>query len=251
MDRPVLASCQRGPRYASPGGSHGYQPQKSGSKTPFIILAVVAVVALLVIVGTVAALALFSGSDEPTSVSVTPSEPEGATVTADGATVVLPAGWDEVPLDATEVQGFLDDAAASNPEIADALEGALSGVSDLGVSMFAVAPDLSTDTFVTNANLVLTPNEGESVSDFGTAQTDYLGQLGATDVTSTEIEVDGSAALKAEYSLEVDGADGPVPVYGIQYVVFGDDNVGILTVSSVSDTAAGDADTMAQSLDVD
>ena len=76
---------------------------------------------------------------------------------------------------------------------------------------------------MTNANLVLTPNEGASLSDSGTAQMDYLGQLGATDVTSTQIDVDGSPALKAEYSLEVDGADGPVTVYGIQYVVFGDD----------------------------
>ena len=117
--------------------------------------------------------------------------------------------------------------------------------------MFAVAPDLSTSTFVTNANLVVTPNEGGSVGDLASAQTSYLEQLGATNVTSTEVDVDGSPALKAEYSLEVDGADGAVPVYGIQYVVFGDVNVGILTVTSVSDTAAEDAEAMAQSLVVE
>jgi hypothetical protein len=165
--------------------------------------------------------------------------------------VVLPSGWEEVPLDADQIQAFIDDAGASNPEIADALEGALSGVSDLGVAMFAIAPDMSTDTFVTNTNLILTPNDGTSLDDTKTAQVDYLEQLGATDVTSTEVDVAGSPALKAEYSLEMNGADGAVPVYGIQYVIFGDDSVGILTVTSVSDAPAEDAEAMAQSLVVE
>ncbi|MCZ3388299.1 MAG: DUF2510 domain-containing protein [Actinomycetia bacterium] len=223
----------------------------SRSKTPLIILGVVGVVALLIIVGVGVAVALFSGSSESSSVSAGGSVSEGVTVTADGATVVLPSGWEEVPLDASEVQGFLDDAAASNPEIADALQGTLTGVSDLGVSMFAIAPDLSTDTFVTNSNLILTPNQGSSLSDTGTAQVDYLQSLGATGVTSTEIDVGGSPALKAEYTLEANVPAGPVTVYGIQYVVMGDANVGLLTVSATSQDAAADADTMAQSLVVE
>lgn len=228
------------------------EPTKSRSKTPLIILGVVGVVALLIIiVGVGVAVALFSGSPEPSSVSAGGSVSEGVTVTADGATVVLPSGWEEVPLDAGQVQGFLDDAAASNPELADALQGALSGVSDLGVSMFAISPDLSTDTFVTNSNLLLTPNQGASLSDTGAAQVDYLQSLGATEVTSTEIDVNGSPALKAQYTLEANVPAGPVTVYGIQYVVMGDANVGLLTVSAASQDAAADADAMAQSLVVD
>ena len=133
MDRPVLASNQRSPRYASSGRSHR-PSRRSPARRRLSSSLLWWLLGTPLIVGTVVALALFSGSPEPSSVSATPSEPEGVTVAADGATLVLPAGWDEVPLDATEVQGFLDDAAASNPEIADALEGALSNVSDLGVA---------------------------------------------------------------------------------------------------------------------
>lgn len=227
------------------------EPPKSGSKTPLIILGVVGVVVLLIIVGVGFAAALFSGSPESSRVSADGSVSESVTVTADGATVVLPPGWAEVPLDAGQVQGFLDDAAASNPEIADSLQSTLSGVTDLGVSMFAISSDLSTDAFVTNSNLILTPNQGSSLSDTGAAQVDYLQSLGATDVTSTEIDVNGSPALKAEYTLEANVPAGPVTVYGIQYVVIGDANVGLLTISSLSQDAAADADAMAQSLVVD
>jgi len=225
------------------------ETQKSGSKTP-LILGVVAVVALLVIGGGVAA-ALLIQPDEPSSTSSSPSAADGVPITAEGANLVLPSGWEEVPTTNDDLQAFLDEAAAANPDMANTLQGALSGIGDQGFAMFAIAPDLSTDAFVTNANLIVTPNDGTSLSDAGTSQTAQLEQVGATDVTTTQIDVNGVPALRTEYTIDMNAAGGAVTVQGIQYLVIGDQNAAFLTVSATSDNAAADADSMAQSLVVD
>lgn len=68
---------------------------------------------------------------------------------------------------------------------------------------------------------------------------------------TAEVVINGVSGLRSTYTLDMNGASGPISVDGIQYLVIGEENAAFLTISSTSADVADDAEAMAQSLEVD
>lgn len=150
-----------------PAPSQDEAPSQGPSAKRPLIIGLAAVVVLLII--SVGAAAFVIMADEPDSASA---------VTVDGASLVLPPGWVDVPTDGGDLQRYLEEAAEDNPDLAEAWEASLAALADQGFDMVAVSSELATNTFATNANLIVSPRDGATLSDVAPTVTGQLEQAG-------------------------------------------------------------------------
>jgi hypothetical protein len=182
-------------------------------------------------------------------------------VTVDGASLVLPRGWELLPTSEADQQEYLAKMIETNPELEEEMKKALDSVaSEGGVAMWAVSLELSSAERLTSANLAVAPNDGASagaLSDMGSAVTAGLEQGGASDIKMAEVDINGAPGLTWTYAFVEGPAARPIDMDGITYLVMGESKAAFLTVNSAAvdpyETAdvIDDAWMMAQSLEVD
>lgn len=142
-------------------------------------------------------------------------------VAADGFSLGLPGGWKEIP--PGDVEPALDDLRRDNPELADLVEGQLSGSLSQLVRFFAFdtqAPTLS-DGFATNANVVVEPLQVDiSFDQYVEANVRQLRQVPNVTVTvgNENLSLPGgrSALINSRFTLQ--SPDGPKMIDVTQYV---------------------------------
>lgn len=232
------------PAYATTAAT---PPAPRRSSAP-LIAGLVGAVLLIVVVVAAAAVVIAREADEPATATTTEPIANGTLVTADGASLVLPKGWTNVPLGSGDLEGFLREAAKANPAMAATLEESIAVLEERNLAMFAVQPSTSTRAFATNANLLVVPRDDVSIGAVAASQVVQLERSGATDVVPSRFLIQGREAARAEYTLELNSPNGPVTLRGIQFVAVGEENIAILTVSATSNEAEADADVMARSI---
>ncbi|HVQ88880.1 MAG TPA: DUF2510 domain-containing protein [Actinomycetes bacterium] len=228
---------------AQPHGSHA---APAGAKTNRSLgFGVLVGVLALFIVGLIAAVAV---SIITTDSATTVAQPKGKAVGSDTATVVLPDGWKEVPLGDEDLQGFIDQAQARAPQMAAALKNSLTGVKSSDFVLYAIREKTSSEEFVDNVNLLVQPSNGSDLDSVSEQATSELGQLGATNISSSEIKIGVHDAVKMTYTIDL-AAPGQ-SLYGSQYYMVEGDSVAILTITTRDPDQGSDATALAQSLRV-
>jgi len=167
------------------------------------------------------------GSDQPAAGGEVPDGWQR--ITGDGVSLAVPGDWVDVPLDEFEMGA--EDLQDALPEADEAmLEQAASVVQQGGVLLAFGPPGAS--GFTDNINVLALPvsaelEELEQQAELG------LGAVGAELASKEVVEVPSGRAVRVSYSLELDGAEGPYTVRGVQYYVVADGRTFVLTVSAL------------------
>lgn len=159
-------------------------------------------------------------------------------VPADGFTVAVPAGWDDVPPGAESIRDLAADARSGNPQLAAMLESYL----DAGGEGRLLAVDA--DPPGANLNIVRGdidvpaggPEEARDrlLDPAVTGPIDAgLRSVGAHGIEREKVTLAAGPALRATYLVPVSGPDGSTSdVVAVQYYVPARDGVFILTLST-------------------
>jgi hypothetical protein len=155
----------------------------------------------------------------------------------------VPEGWDEVSPDDFEMSA--DEFKKAFPDAPEEyLEQSASAVEN---GQVLVAFDLAGGAF-DNVNVVRLPLRVPLDMIERQARLE-LAALEAEIGSIEDADVPAGDALRAEYSLQVAGPDGPVDVVGVQYYVVNDDGSYVITFSG--EGAADEAATMMETFRID
>lgn len=196
----------------------------------------------------------------PSRPAATPEGYRRIDVAAEGFTVDVPAGWQDVPYDPEAIRALVESSREANPELAALLES--SAASPGGEAKLLVVDAGEPGA---NLNVLKVPNERPLTADELEEARDALldpavtsgidAQLeaaGAQDIRREKAELTAGPALRASYVLPLQSPDGVVRhVAGVQYYVPAVDAVFILSLSTPDPAAyAADFDRIAQSFAV-
>jgi hypothetical protein len=172
--------------------------------------------------------------------------PEGfAEVQGEGVHLAAPEDWQAVDLSEEDFEQVFEDAAEANPELAEALEGQAAQLAAEGAVLFAINPTMA--SFADNVNVVEVPGAVPSVSELEGQADTIVESFGGDLVGSEMVELPAGEALRVEYTLDLNAADGtPVTAQGFQYYVLGDDNAYVVTVTLAEDSDPSIADDIAE-----
>ena len=161
--------------------------------------------------------------------------PEGFTVvdrSGDGFVIALPPGWQSFDLTATDVDAIIAAAAEANPALAGNIGDAVKQLVAEGGLLYA--SDISNPgNFLTNVNLIRVQGV---TSGLGLLQQQAQSQLtaaGATNVSSTQVQLPAGDAVRTTYTVPVTLADGTTTeVAGLQVYFLTQQNLYVLTFST-------------------
>jgi hypothetical protein len=161
--------------------------------------------------------------------------PEGFTVvdrSGDGFVIALPPGWQSFDLTATDVDAIIAAAAEANPALAGNIGDAVKQLVAEGGLLYA--SDISNPgDFLTNVNLIRVQGV---TSGLGLLQQQAQSQLtaaGATNVSSTQVQLPAGDAVRTTYTVPVTLADGTTTeVAGLQVYFLTQQNLYVLTFST-------------------
>jgi hypothetical protein len=161
--------------------------------------------------------------------------PEGFTVidrSGDGFVIALPPGWQNFDLTSTDVDAIVAAATEANPALAGNVSDAVKQLVAEGGLLYA--SDISNPgNFLTNVNLIRVQGV---TSGLGLLQQQAQSQLtaaGATNVSSTQVQLPGGDAVRTTYTVPVTLADGTnTEVAGLQVYFLTQQNLYVLTFST-------------------
>ena len=205
----------------------------------FLAVFTIAVVVVLVISFTsgVPTHAVSSGTDSP----------DAATVSTEGVSLVLPAGWREIPSDDFEV--FLARAGDEHPPLASAFQRISNVMAEHEFALFAYRQSTSTDALIDNVNLLVRTSGAVAPDTLAAAIEQQLQDTGAHAIVSTAITVNGRDALKMTFQIHTSTMRSTV--YTTQYFVFGSDKLAVLTIGTGEPDQGEDAAAIAESITFD
>jgi hypothetical protein len=180
---------------------------------------------------TTAAGATGTDGGSPTSAVV----PEGFTVidrSGDGFVIALPPGWQNFDLTATDVDAIVAAATEANPSLAGNVSDAVKQLVAEGGLLYA--SDVSNPgNFLTNVNLIRVQGVTSGLGLLQQQAQQQLTAAGATNVSSTQVELPGGDAVRTTYTVPVTLADGTTTeVAGLQVYFLTQQNLYVLTFST-------------------
>jgi hypothetical protein len=179
--------------------------------------------------------------------SVRPVDNGGhARVTASGFSLLLPSGWNSVPLNGSDVTQLLNAATANDPSLTSALSAEVKQAASHHIKVFALGP--ARGSSVTDLNVVVEPAAGlPSGKAFATAAVpeakQALAQIGASHLVATVARTPLGTAALVTYQLPLKSVGS---VVGLQVYVLRASHLYIIAFSGP--TLGGDR-TVARSVE--
>lgn len=188
------------------------------------------------------------GSDGTETTVADPDEadvPDGwQLVEGDGVSIAVPGGWMGVPLEDFDLGG--EDLQEVLPNADEALLNQAAQVVRQGGVLLAFGP--LDEMFTDNINILAMPIPA-TMSQLEQEARLGMDQLGADVISIDQVELPVGPAVRVEYTLDLQGPDGPATVEGIQFFVPQDRMTYVITVSTQADPGAV-ADDMAETFRV-
>jgi hypothetical protein len=159
-----------------------------------------------------------------------------------GFAITLPDGWTRIDLASGDLEALIAAAGASNPTLAEAYSGQIKAMLASGLLLFALGPDPMAGT---NLNVLAVPSFGVSMDLLEQASLAQLKAVAQGDIASERVTLPAGEALHLRYAVAAQAVPTP-PTVDQYIVVIGDSQL----IISVTNSASGEADAIAQSLEV-
>jgi len=150
-----------------------------------------------------------------------------------GFSFALPAGWQEVPLNGSDVTALLNIATHNDPSLTKALGSEVSSAPSKGMKVFAIGP--ATDSTAPNVNVIVTSSAGTPTgrnfapAALAEAKIEFT-QIGASHIKSSIVNNRLGRTAQVTYELALSG----IHEFGDQFYALHDSHVDIVTVTTGS-----------------
>ena len=157
-----------------------------------------------------------------------------------GFSFALPAGWQEVPLDGSDVTALLNIATHNDPSLTKALGSEVSSAPSKGMKVFAIGP--AAGSSAPNVNVIVVSSAGtptgRSFAPAAIAEAKIeFAQLGVRHIKSSIVNNHLGRAAQVTYELTLNG----IHEFGDQFYALHTSHVDIVTVTTGS-VASSEAD---------
>ena len=152
-----------------------------------------------------------------------------------GFSFALPAGWQEVPLDGSDVTALLNIATHNDPSLTKALGNEVSSAPSKGMKVFAIGP--ASDSSAPNVNVIvvllreLQPGGIFAPAAIAEAKIEFA-QLGASHIKSSIVNNRLGRSAQVTYELNLNG----IHEFGDQFYALHTSHVDIVTLTTGSFT---------------
>jgi hypothetical protein len=150
-----------------------------------------------------------------------------------GFSFTLPAGWQEVPLNGSDVTALLNIATHNDPSLTKALGGEVSSAPSKGMKVFAIGP--AANSSAPNVNVIVTSSAGTPTgrnfapAAIAEAKIEFT-QIGASHIKSSIANNRLGRTAQVTYELTLSG----IHEFGDQFYALHDSHVDIVTVTTGS-----------------
>jgi hypothetical protein len=151
-----------------------------------------------------------------------------------GFSFTLPVGWEQVPLNGSDVAALLNSAAHNDPTLAHALNGEVTSAASKGIKVFAIGTFAG--SMVPNVNVVVESSAGaptgRAFDQAAIVEAEIaLTQVGASHIKTSIVKNRLGTSAQATYELDLKATGIE---YGEQFYVQHKSNLVVVTVTSSS-----------------
>jgi Protein of unknown function (DUF2510) len=223
--RPKASTSTSRPTAASDAARSGGRPGWLLPVVGVVVVVLVVAVAAFLVTSKKSGSTSASGGDSGSSGAAAGPQATGPKVGANGVTVVLPDGWEQVPLDEVGFATALGKLTTDEPDLATTLKEQHSAAGDT-LSLIALHKG-SSGKYTTIATVTKQAPAGGDVAAFASKVEDTLG-ASVHDVSVTTGKVGDHDAVFATYDI----VSALVPPQGAQVYILDPKGVAVVTVTS-------------------
>jgi hypothetical protein len=149
-----------------------------------------------------------------------------------GFTLRLPAQWNPIPLDGSDITSLLNTATHDDPSLTNALSSQVKSATAQGIKLFAVGPLVG--SFVPNLNVIVQSSvavpggKGAFLAAVTVQAKISLGEAGITKITSATVHDAMGAVVQVSYTLPLKTGDA----HGVQIYAERGSRLVIMTVTT-------------------
>jgi hypothetical protein len=149
-----------------------------------------------------------------------------------GFTLRLPAQWNPIPLDGSDITSLLNTATHDDPSLTNALDTQVKSATAQGIKVFAVGPLVG--TFVPNVNVIMQSSavvpggKGAFLAAVTVQAKISLGEAGIKKITSMTVHDAMGAVVQVSYTLPLKTGDA----HGVQIYAEHGSRLAIMTITT-------------------
>jgi hypothetical protein len=155
-----------------------------------------------------------------------------------GFSFSLPAGWEQVPLDGTDVTALLNAATHDDPSLASALDSQITSEASKGMKVFVIGP--VSGLVASNVNVIVTapggfiPSGSEFAREAVAEAKIEMAQIGATHVKAFAVKNHLGDVAESTYAISLKGTNE----VGEQFFAHHGTDLLVVTVTTSSSATA-------------
>ena len=155
-----------------------------------------------------------------------------------GFSFSLPAGWEQVPLDGSDVTALLNAATHDDPALANALDSQITSEASKGMKVFVIGP--VSGSVASNVNVIVNapggfiPSGNEFASEAVAEAKIEMAQIGATHIKAIAVKNHLGDVAESTYRISLQGTNE----VGEQFFAHHGANLLVVTVTTSSPASA-------------